>query len=96
MQRSFYCGLFYDAFSILTLQGDSNLLSGFSWRIIFKTKKKEIKLFKEYESVTQKVLLFIEPILQNANQHHEGISLQIRCPSSIQFPSKYGPRKHRQ
>jgi hypothetical protein len=32
----------------------------------FETGNNRIKLLMEYERVTQKVLLFIEPILQNA------------------------------
>jgi hypothetical protein len=34
----------------------------------FQTGKNEIKLMTEYESVTQKVLLLIESILQDAKQ----------------------------
>jgi hypothetical protein len=52
------------ALPISIIQSNSKLLSGFRWPIIFKPEK--IKLMKEYESVTQKVLLLIESILQNA------------------------------
>jgi hypothetical protein len=39
----------------------------------------------EYESVTQNVLLFIKPILQNAKQlQHARLSWHTRCPSGIQ------------
>jgi hypothetical protein len=38
------------------IQGDSKLLSGFPWPIIFKPEKNKIKLLTEYEDVTQKVL----------------------------------------
>jgi hypothetical protein len=34
---------------------------------IFQTGKSKIKLLKEYENVTQKVLLLIEPALQMLN-----------------------------
>jgi hypothetical protein len=33
-----------------------------------QTENSNLKLFMEYESVTQEVLLFIETILQNAKQ----------------------------
>jgi hypothetical protein len=49
------------------IQGDSKLLLRFSWPIIFKPEKNKTKLLTEYESVTQKVLLPVESILQNAN-----------------------------
>jgi hypothetical protein len=39
------------------IQSDSKLLSGFPWPIIFKSEIKNKKLLKEYEIVTQKVLL---------------------------------------
>jgi hypothetical protein len=39
-----------------SIQGDSKLLSAFSWLIIFKTVKNKIKLHMEYENVTPKVL----------------------------------------
>jgi hypothetical protein len=46
----------------------------------------------EYESVTQKILLPIESILQNAKQiQHAHISWHVRCPSGIQFPTKCSP-----
>jgi hypothetical protein len=35
----------------------------------FQTEKNKIKLLKEYESVTPKVLLLIELILQNVKQN---------------------------
>jgi hypothetical protein len=51
-----------------------------------------MKLLMEYESVTQKVLLLIESILQNAKQlQHTCISWHVRCPSGIQFTSKCSP-----
>jgi hypothetical protein len=50
------------------IQGDSKLLSGFSWPIIFKSEKRKSKLLTEYESVTQRVLLYIELMLQNAKE----------------------------
>jgi hypothetical protein len=38
--------------------------------------------------LTQKVLLSLESILQNAKQlQHARLSLHVRCPSDIQFPS---------
>jgi hypothetical protein len=40
---------------LLYVLGDSESLSGFPWPIIFKSKKKKVKLLTEYESVTQKV-----------------------------------------
>jgi hypothetical protein len=36
--------------------------------LLFSTEKNNMKLVTEYESVTQKVLLDIESILQNAKQ----------------------------
>jgi hypothetical protein len=47
------------------LSCDSKLLSGFPWPVIFKPKKK-IKIFTEYENVTQKVL-FGDPVLNELN-----------------------------
>jgi hypothetical protein len=49
------------------IEGDSKLLSGFPWPIIFEPGKK-IKLLMDYEIVTQKVLLPIESMLQNAKE----------------------------
>jgi hypothetical protein len=46
------------------VQGDSKLLSGVSKAYKFQTGNK-IKLLREYESVTKKVLLLLELILQN-------------------------------
>jgi hypothetical protein len=44
----------------------------------------------QYESVTQEIVLFIELILQIAKQLQTSrLSLHVRCPSGIQFPSKY-------
>jgi hypothetical protein len=41
----------------------------------FQTRNKKIKLLMEYESVTQKVLIPLESILQNAKQlQHERLS----------------------
>jgi hypothetical protein len=43
----------------------------------------------EYKNATQEVLLPIESILRNANQLlYTRLSLLVRYPSSIQFPSK--------
>jgi hypothetical protein len=53
----------------------------------FQTGNNKIKLLTEYENVTEKVLLVIESILQNAKH----LSWHIRCPSGIQFPSKCSP-----
>jgi hypothetical protein len=50
----------------LKIQGDSKILSGFSWPIIFKLDNYKTKLLMEYEIVTQRVLLFIDSKLQNA------------------------------
>jgi hypothetical protein len=42
----------------------------------------------EYEIVTQKVLLHLESILQNAKQlQHARLSWHVKCPRGIQFPS---------
>jgi hypothetical protein len=44
----------------------------------FQTGQNRIKLLKEYESVTQKVLLLIESILQNAQQpQHARLSWHV-------------------
>jgi hypothetical protein len=44
-----------------------------------QTKNNKIKLLTEYENVTQKVLLFIESVLQNAKQlQHARLSWQVR------------------
>jgi hypothetical protein len=43
-------------FNFVMVQGDSKLLSGFPWPIIFKPENNTIKLLTEYESVTQRVL----------------------------------------
>jgi hypothetical protein len=45
------------------IRSDSKLLSGFSWSIIFKSEV--IKYLTGYESVAQKVLLFVESTLNN-------------------------------
>jgi hypothetical protein len=58
----------------------------------FVTGNNKIKLHMEYESVTQKVLLSIEPILPNAKQLQKArLSWHVRCPSGIQFPFKCSP-----
>jgi hypothetical protein len=58
----------------------------------FQTKNNKIKLLTEYESVTQKVLISLESILQNAKQlQHACLSWHIRCPSGIQFSCKCSP-----
>jgi hypothetical protein len=55
----------------------------------FQTRKNKIKLFMEYEGVTQRVLISLESILQNAKQlQHARLSWNVRCSSGIQFPSK--------
>jgi hypothetical protein len=48
----------------VVVEGDSKLLSEFPWPLILKLEK--INLITEYESVTQRVLLPIESVLQNA------------------------------
>jgi hypothetical protein len=46
----------------------------------------------EYESVSQKVLLSVESLLQNAKQFQCAHLLwHIRCPSGIQFLLKCSP-----
>jgi hypothetical protein len=46
-----------------------------------------MKLLTEYESVTQKVLIFLESRLQSAKQlQHALLSWYVRC--GIQFPCK--------
>jgi hypothetical protein len=50
------------------IRGDSKLLSGFPWPIIFKPGNNKEKLHTEYENLTQIVLLSIKSILQNAKQ----------------------------
>jgi hypothetical protein len=58
----------------------------------FQTGNNKIKLLKEYESVTQEVLLLIETILQNAEQlQHTSLSWHVKRPSGIQFPSECSP-----
>jgi hypothetical protein len=58
----------------------------------FQTGKNKIKILTKYVSVTQKVLLLVEAILQNAKQiQHVYISWHIRFPRGIQFPSKCSP-----
>jgi hypothetical protein len=65
---------------------------GVSMAYSFQIGKNGIKLLMEYENVTQKVLLFIESIPQNAKQlQHARLSWHVRCPSGIQFPSKCYP-----
>jgi hypothetical protein len=45
---------FNDALSAAEcIQGDSYLLLGFQWPIIFKPEKNKIKMYMEYESVAQ-------------------------------------------
>jgi hypothetical protein len=45
----------------------------------FQIGKNKIKLLTEYESVTQKVLLLIESLLQNAKQRqHSLLSWHVR------------------
>jgi hypothetical protein len=58
----------------------------------FQIENNKIKLLNEYEIVTQKVLLLIESIPQNAKQlQHMRLSWHVRCPRGIQFSSKYSP-----
>jgi hypothetical protein len=53
----------------------------------FQIGSNKTKLLTEYESVTQNVLLFIEPMLQNAKQlQHALLSWHVRCPSGFSFP----------
>jgi hypothetical protein len=47
------------------IQGDSKLLPGFQWPIVFKPEARK-KLLKGYESSTQKMLLSVKLILQIA------------------------------
>jgi invasion protein IalB len=55
----------------------------------FKIRSKKTKPLTEYESVTQKVILAVDSMLQNVKQlQHERLSWHVRCPSSIQFVSK--------
>jgi hypothetical protein len=55
----------------------------------FQTGNNKIKLITEYESVTQKFLVPLESVLQNAKQvQHARLSWHVRCPSGIQFPSQ--------
>jgi hypothetical protein len=50
----------------------------------FQTRNNKIKLLTEYESVTQKVLISLESILQNAKQlQHACLLWHTRCPSGI-------------
>jgi hypothetical protein len=52
----------------------------------------KIKLLTEYESATQKILLLMESMLQNAKQlQHARLSWRVRCPSGVQFPSQCSP-----
>jgi hypothetical protein len=51
----------------------------------FETVSNKIKLLTEYGSVTQKVLLFIESMLQDSKQL---LSWHVSYPSGIQFTSK--------
>jgi hypothetical protein len=58
----------------------------------FQTGHNKIKLRMEYESVTQKALLFIDSMLQNAKQlQYARISWHVRYPSGIQFPCNCSP-----
>jgi hypothetical protein len=52
----------------MNIQCDSKLSLWFQWPIIFKIGNTKLKLHKEYENVTQKVLLLTESILHNAKQ----------------------------
>jgi hypothetical protein len=46
-----------------------------------QTGNNKIKLLREYENVTQKVVLSIESMLQTAKQlQHARLSWQVRCP----------------
>jgi hypothetical protein len=57
--------VFYTMQPLVYIQNDSKLLSEIPWPIIFKPVKTKIKLFTEYESVTQQVLLSTESILHS-------------------------------
>jgi hypothetical protein len=58
----------------------------------FQTRNNKIKLLMEYKIVTQEALLHIEQIPQIIKQlQHERLSLHVRCPSGIQFPSQCSP-----
>jgi hypothetical protein len=46
--------------------GDSHIIVGISVAYNFQIGNNKIKLLKEYENVTQKFLVIIESILQNA------------------------------
>jgi hypothetical protein len=68
------------------------IIVGVSVAYNFQTRSNKIKLLTEYESVTQKVLIPLESILQNAKQlQHMRLSWHVRCPSGIQFPCKCSP-----
>jgi hypothetical protein len=55
----------------------------FPWPIIFKPEKLN-KIYMEYESVSQKVLLITESMLQNANQlSHAHLSSHVSSVSGI-------------
>jgi hypothetical protein len=61
--------VYFIIFQILFIvEGDSKLLSGFPSSIIFQIGESKIKLLTEYENVTQRVLLPIDSMLQNAKQ----------------------------
>jgi hypothetical protein len=76
----------------INIKDDSKLLIGVSAAYNFQNGSKKIKLLTKYEGVTQKVLLFIESMLQKAKQlQHARLSWRVRCPSGIQFPSKCSP-----
>jgi hypothetical protein len=48
------------------IQDDSELLSGFKWRIIFQIRNNKIKLLMEYETLIQNGSLAKESMVQNA------------------------------
>jgi hypothetical protein len=48
------------------IRSDPKLLSGFPWPIILKPETEQIKLLTKYESVTKKVSLPVESVVQNA------------------------------
>jgi hypothetical protein len=54
----------------------------------FQTGKNKIKLLTEYESVTQKTLIFLESILQNAKQL-PGFDQHLPAKCSV-FPLLFG------
>jgi hypothetical protein len=65
----------------VNIEGDSKLLLGFPWPILFKPEEILIRLFTEFESATQKVLLSLESVVQNVNHLQQARLFQ--CISSL-------------